>query len=140
ELPAEAPAVETPAETPDVAAPEAAAAVAKFAHLGKGVAKDGKITMKDIDALPEKVTIGGAEYTKEELKKVFRVAYATIKGVKVEEVQDDAVEVSLKDYQRIQTNDWGKIYRLPLVMLAIGFVIFLLFGKNPTAYEDEAKA
>jgi len=99
----------------------------KAADLNQ-IAKEGVLTLADIPA--EGMQFGETLYTQAMLQEMLRQVYAAV-NPEAKDVADADIKVTLADYQKIQCNDWAKIYRIPLFMLGTAFVIFLLFGKRP---------
>ena len=99
----------------------------KAADLNQ-IAKEGVLTLADIPA--EGMQFGETLYTQAMLQEMLRQVYAAV-NPEAKDVADADIKVTLADYQKIQCNDWAKIYRIPLFMLGAAFVIFLLFGKRP---------
>jgi hypothetical protein len=69
------------------------------------------------------------------LQSMLRQVYAAVHP-DATDVADADIKVTLAEYQKIQCNDWAKIYKVPMIMIGLGFVIFLLFGKNPPKKEE----
>ena len=97
------------------------------------IAKENTLTMADFPA--EGIEFDGTLYTQEMLQSMLRQVYAAIHP-DAADVADADIKVTLAEYQKIQSNDWAKIYRVPMIMIGLGFVIFLLFGKNPPKKEE----
>ena len=99
----------------------------KAADLNQ-IAKDGILTLADIPA--EGIKFGEKLYTQAMLQEMLRQVYAVV-NKDAKDVADADIQVTLADYQKIQRNDWAKIYQIPMIMIGAAFVIFLLFGKRP---------
>ena len=97
------------------------------------IAKENTLTMADFPA--EGIEFDGTLYTQAMLQSMLRQVYAAIHP-DAADVADADIKVTLAEYQKIQSNDWAKIYRVPMIMIGLGFVIFLLFGKNPPKKEE----
>lgn len=97
------------------------------------IAKDNVLSFSDIPA--EGMTFGETLYTQEMLQEMLRQVYAVVHP-DAKDVADADIKVTLKEYQKIQCNDWSKIYRLPMIMVAVAFLLFLFLGKNPEAIRD----
>ena len=97
------------------------------------IAKENTLTLADIPA--EGMTFGGTLYSQEMLQEMLRQVYAAVHP-EAKDVPDGEIKVTLAEYQKIQCNDWSKIYRIPMLMVAIAFLIFLFLGKNPEAIRD----
>ncbi|MDO4630519.1 MAG: hypothetical protein Q4C70_15175, partial [Planctomycetia bacterium] len=104
------------------------------ADLNQYAGEDNVLTLAELDAVPaEGLNFGGTVYTADMLKSMLKQVATKVKG---EEVADADVAVTLKDYQKLQCNDWAKIYQIPMIMMGAAFVILLLFGKNPEAISE----
>ncbi len=84
----------------------------------------------------EGMTFGETLYTQEMLQSMLRQVYAVVHP-DAKDVADADICVTLSEYQKIQCNDWKKIYQIPLLMMGAAFVIFLLFGRNPEAIAEK---
>lgn len=84
--------------------------------------KDNKISTTELAAAPEKLLINGVEYVKTDLEKTFRKITGKTEG---------DFEVARKDYLAVQAYNWKGILQPPAIFIAVFFVLFLLFGKNP---------
>jgi len=91
-------------------------------------AKENVLTLADFPA--EGIQFGETLYTQEMLQSMLRQVYAVV-NPDAKDVADADIKVTLAEYQKIQCNDWAKIYMVPMVMIGLGFILFLLFGKNP---------
>jgi hypothetical protein len=84
--------------------------------------KDNKISTTELQAAPEKLTIGAIEYSKTDLEKTFR---------KIADKAEGDFEVARRDYLAVQAYNWKGILQPPAIFIAVFFVLFLLFGKDP---------
>ena len=96
-------------------------------------AKDNTLTLADFPE--EGIQFGDTLYTQEMLQSMLRQVYAVV-NPDAKDVADADIKVTLAEYQKIQCTDWAKIYKVPMIMIGLGFVIFLLFGKNPPKQEE----
>ncbi|MCR5163294.1 MAG: MFS transporter [Thermoguttaceae bacterium] len=96
-------------------------------------AKENTLTLADFPE--EGIQFGETLYTQKMLQSMLRQVYAAVHP-DATDVADADIKVTLAEYQKIQCNDWAKIYRIPMIMIGLGFVIFLLFGKNPPKQEE----
>ncbi|MDR0338069.1 MAG: hypothetical protein LBI18_13365, partial [Planctomycetaceae bacterium] len=84
--------------------------------------KDNKISTTELQAAPEKLTIGAIEYSKTDLEKTFR---------KIADKAEGDFEVARRDYLAVQAYNWKGILKSPAIFIAVFFVLFLIFGKSP---------
>ncbi|MDR0611146.1 MAG: MFS transporter [Planctomycetaceae bacterium] len=92
--------------------------------------KDNKISSTELAAAPEFLKIGSTEYSKTDLEKTFqKIAKETEKIAGKTEGGD--FEVARNDYLAVQAYYWKGILKVPAIFIAVFFVLFLLFGKDP---------
>ncbi|MDO4574336.1 MAG: MFS transporter [Planctomycetia bacterium] len=117
---------------------EAAANAAKSLDFGL-VAKDNTIDSALLDA-PELTEITSADKTSSKLTKAQAVQlFSQIQEKLGVASEDGKISLTRAQYLQAQTNNWPRIFLVPAVMMAVAFVFFLLFGKNPKE-EETAKA
>lgn len=90
--------------------------------------KNNEISAKELEAAPKKLLIGGVEYSKTDIEKTFR---------KIAEKTEGDFTVTRKNYLAVQAYNWKGILKPPAIFIAVFFVLFLLFGKNPDKGKQE---
>lgn len=95
-------------------------------NIGTHEAKDGKIS-NDIafpsEQIPDSVTFGKVEYTKEDIGK----AIAAVKE------KTGAETVTRAHWLKVQRHDWKGFYFGPAMFVLFWVVIFAIFGREPVA-------
>ncbi len=119
---------------------KAEAAKAADAQIDFGsIAKDGVIDAQLINGLTDgiKSKDGSAVLSKEQLTSLFTQVQSKLTG---QDVKPEEIKLDRQQYLQAQTNDWAKIFMVPAVMMAVAFIVFLLFGKNPKDVQEEEQA
>ncbi|MDO5113712.1 MAG: MFS transporter [Planctomycetia bacterium] len=103
------------------------------------VAKDGKIDSTLLNA-PELTEIasqdGSSKMPKAEVEQLFSQIQEKL-GVPAE---NGSINLTRAQYLQAQTNNWPRIFLVPALMMAVAFLFFLVFGKNPEmALEESVK-
>ena len=93
------------------------------------------VSAEFVKALQEKlekskavIPVVSVQYTKDDLKKL-----AT-------EIGGENFSLTRSDKLAALAHDWTKIFRLPAILIAVCFVVFLLFGRNPKEEAAEPQA
>ncbi len=84
--------------------------------------KDNTISASELAAAPDPIQIGTQSFAKAALEKAFREIAKQPEG-------DFTVERT--EYLRIQAYNWKGILTGPAIYIAVFFVLFLLFGRDP---------
>ncbi len=113
---------------------ETAEAAAPVSDLGSLLDrdKDNTITLAELAAAPETLNIGGKSYAKADLEAVLKEMSGTVLA-KSNPPQQNDYGFSRTAYLQAQAHNWKGILLGPAAFIAVFFVLFLLFGKNPEA-------
>ncbi|MGL4594183.1 MAG: MFS transporter [Thermoguttaceae bacterium] len=107
---------------------------APVSDLGSVLGVSGnKITSADLEKLPDSVKIGDTTFSKKEIEQTLR---------KISGKSEQEFEITRQQYLASQSHKWGPtswkpypkdgILLIPAIWTGFFFVIFLLFGRNPS--------
>jgi len=87
-----------------------------------------KALQEKLEASKAVIPVVSVQYTKDDLKRL-----AT-------EIGGENFSLTRSDKLAALAHDWAKIFRLPAILIAVCFVVFLLLGRNPKEEAAEAQA